>query len=337
MIETYSDEYIHLDELERHWPDGREVPPLLKDLATFVRDQEYRSLGDFLMPGSRMDDAWIENGSDLWPFFGMFIGLPDGSRAALWFPEDGSPRDAPIVYLGSEGDNRIEAPNLEAFLAAWPLAAFDKKGALAAGGNKVSLPFELLRGKNEEAQNRRPALLAFLRERLGEDPSNFIRPPEPAAPLIHFLDAWGERERQRIASDPLLRAIAKQLDRYIPHGKELWQWETLLVRVSGGRCEIDTPEAGKKPLPGEKEVIPLVLEAREARAQGIHAVRGLWHKASIQLTSDGLCRILGDWAGQPIFRDGKPPSVFEIATDLKHFPRSDRWLEPWMMEAHSRG
>jgi hypothetical protein len=332
MIETYSDEYIHLDELARHWPDGQELPPLLKDLAIFVRDQEYRSLGDFLMPGSRMDDFWIQNGADLWPYFGMFIGLPDGSRVAQWFREGGGPGDAPIVYLGSEGDNRIEAPNLEAFLAAWALAAFDKKGALAADGNKVSLPFELLRGEHKEAEDRRPALLAFLREHLGEDPRNFIRPPEPAASLLEFLEAWGEREQQRMISDPLLLAIAKQLDRYIPRGKEWWQWETLFVRAAGGRCEIDTPEAGKRPLPEEKEIIPLVLEAREARAQGIHAVRGLWHKATIRLAPDGQCRIMGDWVRQPNFRDGKPPAAAEIAADLKRFPRSERWIESWMKD-----
>ncbi len=332
MIETY-DEYVHLDEILRRWPDGREPPALIADLARYVRDQEYRSLGDFILGASRMDDNWIENGQDLWPYFGMFMKLPDGSRVAQWFRDGAAPGDAPAVYLGSEGDDRIVAPGLEAFVAAWALAGFDKKGGLVANGKPVPLPFELLRNGDAEHPDGRPALLAFLRERLGDHPRNFLSSPPGNAPLEQFLKAWSERERQRIASDPTLRAIAQLLDRYIPRGKEWWQSETLFVRAAGPRCEIDTPEAGKRPLPEEKELVPLVLEAREARAQGIHAVRGLLHKASLRLTPDGECRIMADWEAQPIFRDGSPPSAAEIAADLERFLRSERWIEPWMTKA----
>lgn len=330
MMDTYDDQ-VRLDELQRRWPDGRDLPPLLADLASHVKRQPWMSLGAFALTGDRLDDYWIENGVDCWPQFGIFMRLPDGSRVAQWFRDGAAADDVPLVYIGSEGDLRVEAASLEAFLAAWGLAAF-RQGDLVANEHPVSLPSELIRGDDDGVEDGRPALVQFLRERVHRDPKLLIKGHESDAPLKEFFDAWGKRERAKIASDPTLREIAKLLDAYVPRGKQPWQHKSLMIRVAGARCEIDDPDgrASKQPLAEEQALVPLVLAAREARAQGIHAVRGLWHSATIRLSPDGQCRIAADWEQRPVFRDGTPPRREEIAADLARFPRSARWLEPWM-------
>jgi hypothetical protein len=136
-----------------------------------------------------------------------------------------------------------------------------------------------------------------------------------------------------MATDSTLRSIAGILDAYIPRGKQPWDRVSLDIRVAGARCEIDAPEGPKTPLAEEREIIPLVLAARAARATGVHAVRRVWHSAAIRLTPDGLCRITANWHREPVFRDGTPPTADEIAADLARFPRGARWMEPWMYKA----
>ena len=79
------------------------------------------------------------------------------------------------------------------------------------------------------------------------------------------------------------------------------------------------------------------MKAREDRAGGIHAPRGLWHTGQIRLHPEGYAEIIAnwdpDWNGEPVFRDGGKPSAEQIAADLKRFPKADNWMEPWMVKA----
>ena len=56
--------------------------------------------------------------------------------------------------------------------------------------------------------------------------------------------------------------------------------------------------------------------------------------ANLWFNPDGLCHFAADWDptwdGQPKFKDGSVPTASEIASDLKRFPRSAVWMEPWM-------
>jgi hypothetical protein len=262
-----------------------------------------------------------------------FIRLPDGSRVAQWFREGASPDDVPIVYSDSEGEERMVASSLEEFLAVWALAGFDDTGNLVANGQPLSLPFDLLYQADSDAPDGRPDFLDFLRQRLGLDPRTIINPHPPHELIVRFFEEWSETQRQQMATDPTLRSIAGILDAYIPRGKQPWDRVSLDIRVAGGRCEIDAPEGPKTPLAEEREIIPLLLAARAARATGIHAVRGVWHSARILLLPDGQCGITADWQREPVFRDGTRPSADEIATDLARFPRSARWMELWMSKA----
>jgi hypothetical protein len=332
VTDTYRD-VADFASITQQWPDGRDPPALIADVTSYIRDKPWMSLGATRLEGDRMDDHWLEHGVDLWPHFGTFMHLPDGSRVAEWYRQDASTGPAPIVYIGSEGETRIEAPTLEAFLASWALASFDANGALVAAGKSVSLPSELIRGDDDDVADGRPAFAKFLEAKLGNPLQDIVQSAPPSAPFEKFFTDWGENARASIAADPTLRAIAQKLDSYVPRGKEPWERVSFQVNAAGGRCEISGPDGPKSQLPEEAGILPLVLKAREARAQGSNAVRGLWHTARILLMPDAACHIAADWAAEPKFRDGSAPTASEIGDDLSRFPRSNRWMETWMKNA----
>lgn len=332
VTETY-DTAADFDDITHQWPDGRDPPALLADALAYIRDKEWMSLGATRLLGDRMDDYWLEHGVDLWPHFGTFMHLPDGSRVAEWFREDAPPGPNPIVYIGSEGETRIEAPSLEAFLASWALAAFDDKGDLVAAGKSVALPSELIRDADDDVADGRPAFAKFLEAKFGRPLNDVVEAAPPSAPFETFFKDWGDRQRASIATDPILKSIAAKLDAYVPRGKESWERVSFQVNCAGSKCEISGPGGPKTLLPEEQDLIQLVQAAREARTQGANAVRGLWHSAQILIYPDGSCHIAADWAAEPKFRDGSKPAAADIAADLKRFPRSQRWMEPWMTKA----
>lgn len=336
-VETY-DAVARADDIARTWPDGREMPALIRDVADYVKRQQWLSLGATRMVGDRMDDYWIENGADLWPDFGIFMRLSEGSRVAQWFRE-GDTGEPPVVLIGSEGELKILSPTLEAFLAAWALAAFDAGGKLVARGRaaniEVELPSDLLRGDYEEEEgipDGRPALASFLTERLGRDVRTALAPPPPSKPLETFFSQWGDAARAGFAANANLLAIARALDRHIPRGKQPWERVRMNVAAVDGRIEIGGPGDPRQPLPEPDAAVvrPLIAAEREARTKGRHAPRGLWHSADLLLYPDGACHIAADWEAEPKFWHGPAATAVEYAADLARYPRSVRWLEPWM-------
>lgn len=326
MSETYASQ-VSFENIAAKWPDGREPPPLLKDFCAFFATQPKNSLGQIRLFGERMNDWWIENGADLWLDFGIFGQLPDGSIIGQWF------RGAelnPLVYLGSEGDVAILAADFEEFLAKWALAPAHGEAPVEIAGHPVAMPYDF--GARRGAADARPALQDLLRERLGCDPAGLLRVPSPSEPLSDFFDGWVEEVERRNAADPALATLATALAAYAPRGKKPRDRATLRINVAGARCEIGSFESPMAPLAIERHIAPLVLAAREARAQGRQAPRGLWHQATLSLTPEGQCRIGADWSAPPTFRDGSRVMPADIAADLSRYPRSAGWIEPWMRE-----
>jgi hypothetical protein len=125
------------------------------------------------------------------------------------------------------------------------------------------------------------------------------------------------------------------LDDHIPRGKQPWERANFDIRVAGPRIEILSsflpPDYATRGQPAQRDaLVPLILRAREARATGRHAIRGLWHRARLTLSPDGVAQLAGDWESEPGFEAGGRVTKAELDADLARFPRSPRWREPWM-------
>lgn len=329
-VETYAD-VVRPDDIAHQWPDGRDVPQLIIDVCAYVKDKQWMSLGATRLVGDRMDDYWIENGADLWRDFGCFMRLPDGSRVAQWF-RDGDSSEPPIVLIGSEGEQEILAPNIEAFLAGWALGHFNDSGDLIANNTPVGLPSDLIRGEDDEVDDGRPAFAQFLTKRLGRNASSAILPKPAGDAFKAFFGAWQADAVKSISDNPQYKELARLLDGYVPRGKNIWERASFAVNVIGKRIEIGSKGDPRLPLPEIEAaaITPLVLAARQARSRGVHAPRGLWHHADILLFADGSCHINADWTAPPKFWRGAAATAKELALDLAEAPRSERWMEPWM-------
>jgi hypothetical protein len=331
---TYAD-VIDLAGIERNWPAGRQVPTLIGDIANVMAPWPNGSFGYSRFKSTRFDDYWVELGGDLNDQFGIFINLPEGTNIAVWFHE-GAVRDAePVIELGSEGELHVLAPNLKSFFAMWA------DGTLA----KDSVAYHELIEEDDPttAAERalRPIRSAQLRAVVAKAPDH----PSgvPAANISKFIEQWGTAARAKIAADPTMQAILKLLDADIPIRPEGSDPATTYVfpafyqvRIAGARVEIQTSALPPDyttfaPLPEKDALIPLLLQAREARARA-NPGRGLWHSAVLELYEDRTAVLKASWEFEPEFREGGRMTKAEFEADLARFPKSPRWREPWMDE-----
>jgi hypothetical protein len=317
----YYDAGMDVPNLRRTWPDGHDLPPLIADIATMLKGEVWGSVGYLTMPGSRFNDYWIENGADLWPQFGMFVHLPDGTEIAQWFHDGAVPGAEPIVEIGSEGNLEVIAPNLKSFFRDW---------ANDSGRAEMTLDEEDRTPENVARWRAAAAKMLTIVDATPDHP-----PGPPAHDIAGFITQYGERARAAMRTDPVHQDIARVMEASIPRGKESWEYFNCQINVAGERIELlgnATPETYPKraPVPHSDALIPLILKAREARAQGIHAARGLWHSASLRIYPDGMVHIPADWDAKPNFETGAPVTRADIEADLARFPRSGRWRMPWM-------
>jgi hypothetical protein len=316
--DTYGARAILLPGLKRCWPDTQPFPDAIEQLTRVLADKPWGSLGYFTMPGSRFNDYWIEGGGDLWPQFGMFMHYADATEVALWFHDGAAPGGEPVVEIGGEGDLIVRAPNLEAFLIDW---------AEGRGNHGIARDPDSAEWSEESAR----ALLAFA--------TALPQPPVglPPQSIDGFMGAFGAASLARFAADPLYQEIARVMDAHIPRDKGPGEPYNCQLFAAGDRLEVRTnflpPDYTEaEPLPERDALIPLLIKAREARAQGIHAARGLWHCASLRISSDGTVNIPADWDEQPKFTTGGDVTAAEIRADLARYPRGAGWRPPWMTQ-----
>jgi hypothetical protein len=313
---------IDIPSLQRNWPDGREIPPVIIEIATLLESQTWGAVGYLEMTGARFDDYWIEGGADLSHQFGVFIKFADGTKVAQWF-HPGAVTDAePIVSLGSEGDLQILAPNLKSFLRSW---------ANGEGCYDLSLdPDDRTPAKLAEWQAVADRMQALINAAPDSPPSS------PVPDLAGLMDSYGAASRQAMRANPIHQEIARVMAAHIPHRQEAWVYYNAAINIAGSRIEILTPAQPpdyreREPLPERDALIPLLLKIREERAQA-NIDRGLWHSASLRLHADGLVWIPADWECEPSFETGGRITRAELEADLSRFPRSNRWRQPWMDE-----
>ena len=321
MIETYAPS-IDIANIERCWPVPHHVPYLILQFADMIKDWPHGAIGYFAMKGNRLDDYWIELGGELSEQFGTFLSTPDGTRVSLWFYDGVEAGAEPVIELGGEGELNVLAPNLKSFLLGW-----DSHG----GPQDLQLQAPEATGVETTLRAKCLAELTALAN---------AQPDPPSAPPIYdlpnFMADWQVSALKQLAGDPTMQAIAALLDNHVPRGPELSAQAHMHLRVAGARVEIQTgalPPDYKTfvPLPEREALIPLILQARDERAEA-HPERGLWHSASLTLDRGGLVMIKASWEFEPDFREGGRMTRTELDADLMQYPRSPRWREPWMDE-----
>jgi hypothetical protein len=330
VSDTYA-QSTNLASLERNWPEPHAVPPAILGFANLIRDWPFEALGIFSIQGERMHDYYIELGADLNEQFGKFLHFSDGTYIALWFHDGVVTNAEPVVELGGEGDLKVLAPNLKSFFNTWVNGPFHQELELAE-------------------EERTPQRIAQQKE-CGEKLLEFAQslpehlPGVPAPNLEHLMEQQSKTAFAKFAADPTLQAILSLMAAHIPTAEVLSR--QFWINVAGPRVEIrspGTPESDYKipiPFPEREALIPLILRAREERAAPPFESRGLWHVATLALDTfpeefglgtNGHAYIKAAWDEEPKFSTGARVSKAELNADLERFPRSARWMEPWMNE-----
>jgi hypothetical protein len=327
---TYS-ESIDLASLERNWPEPHAVPQSILEFANLIRDWPFEALGIFSIQGERMHDYYIELGADLNEQFGKFLHFSDGTYIALWFHDGVVANAEPIVELGSEGDLKVIAPNLKRFFSAWTNGPFHQELELA---EEERTP-ERIAQRKEYGEK----LLEFA-QLLPEHPAGISAPN-----LEHLMEQQSKSAFAKFDADPTHQAILNLMAAHIPTAEELSR--EFQINVAGPRIEIRAPFTAESdykiqiPFPEREALIPLILKAREERAAPPFQARGLWHVATLALSTFpeefGLgtnphANIKAAWDEEPKFSSGGRVTKAELNADLERFPRSARWMEPWMNE-----
>jgi hypothetical protein len=81
------------------------MPPELRRLCDFLDRTDYPISGYMrLRPEGEGLKAWFGDGSEAWRQLAGFGAGPDGSTLALWVYAGPDSSTAPVVHLGSEGD-----------------------------------------------------------------------------------------------------------------------------------------------------------------------------------------------------------------------------------------
>lgn len=313
---------IDIPSLQRNWPDGREIPQVIINIASLLKSQIRGSVGYIEMNGSRFNDYWVEGGADLCDRFGMFLDFADGTQVGQWFHPGAVPGAEPIVEIGSEGDLNILAPNLHSFLRSW---------ANDSGHRELTLDEE---DRTPDRLAQWQAVAAQMHSIIDAAPAH--PPGAPIDDLPVFMASYGAASIQAMRSNSTHQEIAKVMDAHIPRGKESYEYYNAQIYIAGSRIEI-LPNAlppeyqERESLPEREALIPLIIKIREQRSQNIPA-RGLWHCACLRIFADGSVWIPADWEAEPNFETGRRMTRAELDADLARFPRSDRWRMPWMDE-----
>jgi hypothetical protein len=94
------------------------MPPELRALCDYLDRTDYPLSGYHrLRPEGAALKAWFGDGSEAWRQLAGFGSGPDGSILVLWLHAGPDTAAAPVVHLGSEGDNlMVLADNVRDFL-----------------------------------------------------------------------------------------------------------------------------------------------------------------------------------------------------------------------------
>lgn len=114
--------HVSVASFKKGFPADMPVPERLLGFADWVKKVPHGALGWFdAIASEPLDVTYTDNAEAtkaLRKSLGIFLSLPDGSRLALW--NHAGPGAAPaVVLIGSEGELRTVAVDLDTFLFAW--------------------------------------------------------------------------------------------------------------------------------------------------------------------------------------------------------------------------
>ena len=93
------------DKIQFEFPPGVSMPPQLRKLCDFLDETGYPISGYMrLRPEGDALKAWFGPGSEAWKMLAGFGSGPDGSILAIWIYPGRDASNAPVVHLGSEGN-----------------------------------------------------------------------------------------------------------------------------------------------------------------------------------------------------------------------------------------
>jgi hypothetical protein len=285
-IPTYGETCIDLKNFERYWPKGQTVPKIIYDIAALISPWPRGVVSQFYILASRPNDYFIENGADLWNQFGMFLGFANGTEYALWYYDGCPPGAEPVVSFGDEGDLRILAPNLKAFLTEW--------GEGRGVGWFDPFDYEATPEILETRKAHGAEILALVNEM-------------PTPPVVQdvpdfekFIQGFNEKSAARNDADPTLLAIKALLSKYVPSDDSNPRGKSWQLKVVDGKVDIETslmaPDYTQlEPLPEREALIPLVTKARLEREVAQNDGRGPWTSGVLYIQHEGHTFISGDW------------------------------------------
>lgn len=96
------------DRIEAEFPPGVKMPSMMRQLCDFLDRTDYPISGCMkLRPEGTSLKGWFGAGSDACLKLAGFGAGPDGSTLACWLYATQDVASAPVVHLGSEGDQLI--------------------------------------------------------------------------------------------------------------------------------------------------------------------------------------------------------------------------------------
>ncbi len=304
---------VNVESLQRNFPEGWDVPPLLLEFADRLEGIGAGTIGYFDLQSERFNDYWIENGADLHPYFAFFLCDPTGGQVGFWLYDGLATVSPPIVLVGSQGELQILADTLEQFFA-----------RLAKGETGVP---DL--DDREDRDRESTELFQWLESRGGQSPG----PQSVAHPdLAEWLERWGDQQCAAIDNDSRHLQIADKLRKYRKPDAKAYETNCFDVLLVGSQFKMWRRSYGPQPMAPDEvaDLEPLFRSLREERARKVPE-RGLWFYSWVKVGATGGATLCCDFMKEPDLDNQTPLiSASDYAIDLKAFPRSQHWYPDWL-------
>jgi hypothetical protein len=274
-------------------------------------------LGGVFVQGARLEDFWIEDGSRLASAFVGFLNTGDGSQVGWWRPE-GEPLDqAPIVFLGSEGELRA--------MATTPAELLTKLATRHTGCEEL----DELEDEDDERSSRAP-LQAWLRNRGAWSEAASQKLDDLTARLESWFDRWSETRWAAAQANPERRAVEEMLRTTIglPRPDQPSCCPTFAdLIITGTQCQLFGNLVGQKPLPVSAEFEARLRAFRDHDARELPAA-GLWCRAKLDLDAEGTLQVTRHYLDEP--SDGLVLDEEGLRRDAARLPREPYWTPAWL-------